>query len=257
MKSFFSMAVLFVLLFYGILLVLMPLALKWRFRSRARIFPRVIRFEDLPAAARVFVQKNTNSFELWGFDLITYLNLCLAPERAGPFLALLSNPHTGEWAGISYGVFKGNSRGYLGFITQAGDVQVETNTDVISSVLFPTPNRQVFRFPNVRDVFTLYRLHRMLVQQIIGHHYPVLPPAGQEVAELQGRLERYTRAQQARGYLELDWRHHCYRLTWKGAMVATWRFIWPGPLLCAWFIGRRTRAILKSRARAQQSQSLA
>jgi hypothetical protein len=258
MKSFLDLALVFVVLFYGILLILMPLVFKGRFRYRARLFPRILRFEDLPAAAQEFIGNNINSIEVWGFDLVNYVNLGLVARREGPFMALLSNPYTREWAGISYIVPDRNARGYIAFITQSSDgVEVETNTNVIGSVLFPTPNRHIFRFPHVHDVFTLYRLHRMLVQHIAGHGCSVLPPRGRETTELQRRLERYGPSQQARGYMYLDWKNECYRLTWKGAIVAGWRSIWPLPLLHAWLTSRQSKALLRRTARAQQQERLA
>lgn len=258
MKSVLYLPLLFIVLFYGILLVLLPLVMKWQFRYRARVSPRAVRFEELSAAAQEFIEKNRNSIEVWGFDLVEYLNLGLAPGRDGPFMALLSNPHTCEWASLSWVTSNGNSRGYVGFITHSSDgVQVETNTNVISSVLFPTPNRHIFRFPHVHDIFTLYSLHRVLVGQA-GHPVcAVLPPKGQEVAELQRNLERYGSAQRSRGFMYLNGRDGWYRLTWKGAIVAGWRSIWPASLLQGCLMRCRTRALLRKRERAQQHRRLA
>lgn len=258
MKSVLYLALLLVVLFYGVLLVLVPLVMKWQFRYRARILPRTIRFEDLPTAGQEFIEKNRNSIEVWGFDLVNCLNLGLAPYRDGPFMVLLSNPYTREWAKISWGTSNGNSRGHLGFITHSSDgKQVETNTNVISSVLFATPNRHIFRFPEVRDVFTLYSLHRVLVQRVVGHRNSILPPCGQEVTELQRNLERYGSAQRLKGYMSLDGRDGWYRLTWKGAIIAGWRSIWPAPLLQGWLMRGRTKALLRKREPAQQLERLA
>jgi hypothetical protein len=253
MKSFLYLALLFVVLFYGILLILVPLVLKWQFRYRARILPRIVGFENLPEAAQRFIEEHIDSIEVWGFDLLNFLNLGISPGGTGPFLALLSNPYTREWATISYVVSNGSGRGYLEFITHWSDgVQVDTNTNALRSVLFPTPNRHVFRFPQVRDVFTLYGLHRMLVERTVGRGYPLVPPRGQEVTEWQRRLERYGPHQRLRGYMYLDGRDQYYRLTWKGAMVGGWRSIWPVPLLRVWRMKRRSERILRENATRQQ-----
>jgi hypothetical protein len=255
MKSFLYLALLFIVLFYGILLVVVPLVMKWQFRYRAKIAPRAVHLEELPATAKEFIEKNRNSIEVWGFDVINYLNLGLAPGRDGPFMALLSNPHTREWASLSWGTSNGKSRGYIGFVTHSPDgTQVETNTNVIGSVLFATPNRHVFRFPHVHEVFTLYSLHRMLVRQVVGYRHSVLPPCGQEVTELERNLERYGSAQRSRGYMYLDGRDGWYRLTWKGAVIAGWRSISPAPLLEGWLMRGRTKALLRRRERAHQQR---
>ena len=99
--------------------------------------------------------------------------------------------------------------GYMEFITRCSEeMQIDTNTNSTASVLFPLPQYHVFRFPQIQDVYTLYRVHRMLVTEITHGALPVLPPPGQEVAELKRRLERYGPWQQKHGYMYLGekWR---------------------------------------------------
>jgi len=50
------LAVLFVRFFCRILLILVPLVLKWRFRYRAKIFPRVVQFGDEAVQQRAAVE---------------------------------------------------------------------------------------------------------------------------------------------------------------------------------------------------------
>lgn len=166
MESFVDQGLYFVLAFYGILLVLGPVALRLTFQYRAKVFPRRVSFEELPAPVRNFMQPRVEAIALWGFDLVPYLNLGALSSGTEAFMALLSNPHTNEWADVSYVVSAAKSRGYMEFITRCPeDVQVDTNTNATAPVLFPMPNYHVFRFPQIDDVFTLYRVHRMLVQE--------------------------------------------------------------------------------------------
>ena len=79
-------------------------------------------------------------------------------------------------------------------------MQIDTNTDLHRSLFFPLPQHHVFRLPQVQDVYTLYRVHRMLVTEITHGALPVLPPPGQEIAELKRRLDRYGPWQQEHGY---------------------------------------------------------
>ena len=133
-------------------------------------------------------------------------------------MALLCNPHTGEWADVSFVVSKAKSAGYMEFITRCSEeMQIDTNTNSTASVLFPLPQYHVFRFPQIQDVYTLYRVHRMLVTQITHGALPVLPPPGQEVAELKRRLERYGPWQQEHGYMYLGADGENYRLTSEGS----------------------------------------
>jgi len=241
-----------VLLFYGVMLVLAPVALRLTFKHQSKVFPRTVSFEELPAAVRDFMQPKVDAILLWGFDLVAYLNVGELVPGSQAFVALLSNPHTNEWADVSYVVSWRKSRGYMGFVTRcSGDLQVDTNTNATLPVLFPLPNYRVFAFPQVDDVFTLYRVHRMLVQQNVNGDRPVLPPRGQEIAELQRRLERFGPSQQARGYMYLDSAGKVYRLTWKGSIVGGWRSIWPMPWLRRWRKRLESEAILRKVDAAQ------
>jgi len=256
METFVYLAFRFVLLFYAIMLVLAPVALRYQFRYRAKFSPHSIAVEDLPAAARNFIEPKIKAIEAWGFDILNWLKFDGGSPGTHSFMVLLSNPHTREWADVSY-VFAGaKSRGYVEFITACSDgSQLDTNTNALAPVLFPTPKRYVFRFPQIEDVFTLYRLHRMLVQLNLNSSYPVLPPNGQELIELQRRLERYGPWQRSRGYMYLDATDGSYRLTWKGAMIGGWLSIWPMPQLRAWQMRLQSEAIVQKLGVSQQNAS--
>lgn len=245
MDSFVNQALYFILAFYGILLVAGPVALRLTFQHRAKVFPRPVSFEDLPAQVRSFMQPRVEGIALWGFDLVGYFSIGALSPGTEAFLALLSNPHTSEWADVSFAVSPRKSRGYIEFITHCSeDVQVDTNTNPAAPVLSPMLNYHVFRFPQIDDVFTLYRVHRMLVQENTNGNRPILPPRGQEIVELQRRIERFGPWQQARGYMRLEPAGKYYRLTWKGAIVAGWRSIWPVPWVRSWRMKRKNAAIL-------------
>src|SRR5258706_5149220 len=127
-----------------------------------------------------------------GFEPVGYVNLGSMTTNTGSFMALFSNSRTLEWADVSVVKSATKMAGYIEFITRcSNDAQVDTNTNSIAPVLFPSPSYHVFRFPQVRDAFTLYRAHRMLVQQNTGGFKAELPPRGQELAELKQGLGRY------------------------------------------------------------------
>jgi len=250
--SLAGQVVLVVLLFNGVMLVLAPVALRLAFKHQSKVFPRTVSLEELPAAVRDYMQPRVDAIAVWGFEVVAYLNLGEPAPGRQVFMALLSNPHTNEWADVSYVVSGRKSHGYMEFVTRcSGDFQIDTNTNVTVPALFPLPSYRVFLFPQIDDVFTLYRVHRMLVQHNVNGERPVVPPRGQEIAELQRRLERFGPSQQARGYMYLDSAGKVYRLTWKGAIVGGWRSIWPVPLLRRWRTRLESEAILRRVGAAQ------
>jgi hypothetical protein len=245
MDTFTHVALVFVLWFYGIVLVLSPIVLRIQFRYRAKLDPRVVPIEDFPAQAREFMEPRVATFALWNFDVVAYLNLGSIAARTESFMALLSNPHTCEWAGVSFVVSRTKKSGYMEFMTRCSEeMQIDTSTDSTAPVLFPLPQHHVFRFPQIQDVYTLYRVHRILVNEITHGALPVLPSVGEEIAELKRRLDRYGPWQAEHGYMYLDKSGENYRLTWKGAMLGSWRAIWPMPMIRGWRMRNENQAVL-------------
>lgn len=244
----------FALAFVGLMLILAPIALWLQFRHPAKYFVRVLSSQELPPAALAYFQERVEAILLWGFDLVTYLKVDFLSAEKEEFLVLLSNPHTSEWAVVSYcvGPKAKVPDVHMAFTTYCSEgLQVDTSTELIAPSALPSAGHHVFRFARIKDIFTLYRLHRKLVDRTCNGAPAVLPSPGQEVAELQRRLERYGPALQSRGYLRLDDEGKCYRLTLKGSIVAGWRSIWPIPMLRRWRTQAQSNSILREIARTQ------
>lgn len=238
-------AILFVFWFYVILFLISPVILRIQFRYSAKVDPRAVSLEELPEAARAFIEPRVAEFAPWNFDLIMYVSLWNVTPSTGAFMALLSNPHTSEWADVTFVMSPLKSSGYIEFITRCSEqMQIDTNTNATAPILFPLPQHHVFRFPQVRDVFMLYRIHRMLVTEITHGLLPALPPAGEEIAELKRRLDRYGPWQAERGYMYLGTDGENYRLTWKGAILGAWRSIWPISAFRRWRQRAKNQAVL-------------
>jgi hypothetical protein len=237
---------------YGALLVLGPILLRAQFRFKAKLNPQLVPVESLPPDVQQFMAPRVQNIAALGFEPVGYVNVGNMTTNTGSFMALFSNSRTLEWADVSVVKSATKMAGYTEFITRcSNDSQVDTNTSSTAPVLFPFPSYRVFRFPQVKDAFTLYRAHRMLVQENTGGSKPELPPRGQELAELKRRLERYGPRQQERGYMYLDGTGEYFRLTWKGAILGGWRSVWPVSLLRRWWMQSRSEVRLRSMGVAQ------
>jgi hypothetical protein len=231
----FHFAILFIFWFWVLLFILTPIMLHARFRYHAKVDPRPVALQELPAPARAFMEPRLSEFAAWNFELVAYVSLWKIAGSTEAYMALLSNLHTHEWADVTFVMSPKKNLGYIEFVTRCSEqLQIDTNTDPGAPVLFPLPQYHVYHLPQVTDVFTLYRIHRMLVTEITHGALPVLPAAGEELAELKRRLERCGPWQQERGYLYLDASGESYRLTWKGAILGAWRAIWPMSILRTW-----------------------
>jgi hypothetical protein len=232
---------------YAVLFLLGPVLLRAKFRYGAKVNPQLVALETLPPDVQQFMAPRVPTITGLGFEPVGYVSLGTMATGTGAFMALFSNPRTLEWADVSVVKSATKMQGYIEFITRCSDdSQVDTNTNSMAPVLFPSPSYHVFRFPQIKDAFTLYRVHRMLVQEKTGGSKPELPPRGQELAELKRRLERYGPRQQERGYMYLDEAGENFRLTWKGAVLGAWRSIWPISLLRRWWMQGQSGVQLRS-----------
>jgi hypothetical protein len=241
---------------YAILLILGPILLRSKFRFKAKLNPQLVPIESLPPDVRAFMEPRAKSIAGLGFEPVGYVNVGTMASGTQSFMALLSNSRTMEWADVSAVKSATKMAGYIEFITRcSNDAQVDTNTNSTAPVLFPLPSYHVFRFPQIKDAFTLYRAHRMLVEENIGGSRPELPPPGQELAELKRRLERYGPRQQERGYMYLDGSGEYFHLTWKGAILGAWRSVWPVSLVRSLLMQSRGENRLRAMGVAQYRPS--
>ena len=237
---------------YGVLFVLGPIVLRLTFRYKAKVNPQLVSLEALPNDVREFMTPRLPGITALGFQPVGYVSLGSIAPNTQAYMALLSNAQTLEWADVSLVKSPTKMKGYIEFITHCSDEsQVDTNTNSIAPVLFPSPTYHVFRFPQIKDAFTLYRAHRMVAQEKLGGSRAVLPGEGQELNELKRRLERYGPRQQERGYMYLERDGQAYRLTWKGAILGAWRSIWPISLVRGWWMQNRSEVRLRSMGVAQ------
>ena len=244
--------ILLLLKVYGALFLLGPIVLRATFRFKAKLEPQLVPRESLPPDVQQFIAPRVAAITGLGFEPVGYINLGTMAGSTQSFMALFSNSKTLEWADVSVVKSTKQMKGYSEFITRCSDdAQVDTNTNATAPVLFPGPSYRIFRFPQIKDAFTLYRVHRMLVQQNTGGSRPELPPKGQELAELKRRLERYGVRQQERGYMYLDPACEYFRLTWKGAILGAWRSIWPISLLRNLWMQGQSQTRLRSLGVAQ------
>ena len=159
--------ILLLLKVYGALFLLGSIVLRATFRFKAKLDPQLVPRESFPPDVQQFIAPRVAAITGLGFEPVGYINLGTMAGGTQSFMALFSNSRTLEWADVSVVKSATKMAGYTEFITRcSNDSQVDTNTSSTAPVLFPSPSYHVFRFPQVKDAFTLYRAHRMLVQDL-------------------------------------------------------------------------------------------
>jgi len=72
--------------------------------------------------------------------------------------------------------------------------------------------------------------HRLIEKYAVGL-WAQSEPKGEEIQRLVRVLENYGPRHAKIGYMYLADNSDFYRLTWKGALLMTWRGLWPASLL--------------------------
>jgi hypothetical protein len=103
----------------------------------------------------------------------------------------------------------------------------ETNNHYTPNSFKPDPQYQVFRFPQVRRVADLYRLHRKLKERFLAAHRPVLADGEGEVAVFIARAELVFQRHAKTGAYKLAPSGEHYVYSWPGAIRQGWLHAWP------------------------------
>ena len=120
---------------------------------------------------------------------------------------------------------------------------IQTNNAQIVSAFADLPDEPTFRFPQVKSVGELDRLHMRLVDR----HSPGRRKVVTLLDKFDGDLEKYFRwalvnsyrKQEATGYLAYNEHGNYWRPTIKGAYLMTWSQLWPMSAMALSRIRRR------------------
>jgi hypothetical protein len=98
----------------------------------------------------------------------------------------------------------------------------------------------------MEDARELYRAHTDVVAHLGPRSEPIVPLEGDPAAYQCA----YTNRERARfkecGYFYLDPEADCYRPTWKGAVLLTWKLLWPVSAIRRARIRRHAEALLRA-----------
>jgi hypothetical protein len=166
-------------------------------------------------------------------------------SRGTGSLALLEHPQTLDVAKVLI-TSSGPIRHMISLFQSRFEDGTEINTvnNPFSSGLPPLPEQTVLWLPEVKDVHQLYRIHTLVIQgqRIRKKKIPIGPNPINYLSEGRDRLLAH---HVETGYYYLDKNHNVYRPTWKGAILATWKHVWPlRPLYQSWR-RRPTRELLR------------
>ena len=146
------------------------------------------------------------------------------------YVALFVKPGTDDYAQLSAVITPMGCSEYLEFSTTlSSGVTLETNSNAIPPLVPANPDRQVFRFPKTRAAQNLYGIHRQLLAKhangMCGNPEGPSDPLRRYIRTVENFGPRLERA----GWLRPA--GDGFQLTWKGALLLTWRGVWPNTML--------------------------
>ena len=243
-------------LFAGIGGVLLPFLLGPVLVHQKNRFPAFPSFdalsvEQVPESIRQNFQRQAVLLSYDGFIVTDYLFQTGQVPNTTMYLALLVNRASSEMAML---VDMWNVTGaatirasYVEFSTDFSDgVNINTNNNNEVGAFRETREKAIFKFHEVQDPRALYTIHKRLTAMHRSAARPVLPPEGQEAAEVVRSMIRDLERQRQFGYCYMDTGSAAYRPTWKGAVLMTWKLVWPVISIRRVLMKRASAAALKA-----------
>lgn len=217
---------------------LLPLAVRLRMRGDVEIVP----FDPegvwpTPTSLSGHFEETDRSFSAIGFRRLASLALPHPMQNVSMVVVIYINEQSGDTASVTEAI--GGPSGsirivYVEFTSEfcgSSPRLLETNNNWACGTFATVPEKLRFRFPHIRDVAYLYRLHQSLVRR---HAYGLRKTLrvieefrGDAVAYLrQAMIEEY-QMQETTGYLRRVEADLCWRPTLKGTYLMVWIQLWP------------------------------
>ncbi len=189
--------------------------------------------QALPEEADLHLRKITSALQNEGFSIAAVFEQSGYVKNLTVYLALLENRGAQDLAiaVAMYVTVEGQvkfrtvysefSTGYL------DESSVTTNNCSELTASAPLPQRTLSQLPLLADPLRLYRAHQALLRRVTHTKKKSIPARDELERFLRTGMEKEVAAQVAAGYLYLDASADCYRPTWKGALLMTWKLVWP------------------------------
>ncbi|UCH98562.1 MAG: hypothetical protein JSV88_17405 [Candidatus Aminicenantes bacterium] len=216
-----------------IFLVIAPLMIHSKLRMPARPEFAPMDPGGCPAGVLEFFNLSTRELEKEGFTVVAdavQTETGSLPNQT-TYIRLLVNQKAGDAAMCAYSEVKIQNtkqvEKYVEFCTEfSTNKEVSTNNSKMPTIFKKFPEKQLFQFPNIKDLHYLYEIHTRETGKFVDRFSrKILPPKGRELEHLSTSMTKDMERQVKMGYFYLDRSAHVYRPTLKGAYFMTWKTI--------------------------------
>ena len=216
----------------GAMHVIAPAVVRNGFRFAARCKPLTVPVEELPKEVAAYIVPRILQMQNLGFELLGCYHCGMLTSNTQRYVAYFLKRSTNDFANITVATSPQKIAAYFEFSTCfSNELTVETNTNRALPLTPDNPGTRVFRFPKIKELDALYKLHLQLIEKYAAGQWAQGEPKGQELKRLVNVIENYGPRHSKAGYMVLGKDGETYRLTWKGAFLMTWRGLWPTSLV--------------------------
>jgi hypothetical protein len=203
------------------------MALRHTFRFASTCRPTEVPFSGLPLLAADEIGPRIRQLKSLGFELQGCYDCGELSSGTKNFVAYFVNHRNHDVANISVVLSPFSGIQYMEFSTRlASGRSIDTNTNSVLPLSPQNPDIRTFRFPELNDPAALYEVHRLLVEKY-SDGLPVETEGEDQAIKRMVRVVENYGARHARlGYMYFG-KDGQYRLTWKGAVLMSWRALWP------------------------------
>ncbi|MBD0370946.1 MAG: hypothetical protein ICV60_08935 [Pyrinomonadaceae bacterium] len=224
-----------------------------RLSNKQEAYPEFngLRYEELPSTVAAAFARSRDMLRGLGFEQIACLYKAGSAENVRTYLILLVNRATNEAAIVFDMMTAGGVAPIHRLVTEfstdlSNGVEVSTSDGGDPIPYRKNPEKHLYKFPEVKNPWALYNLHRQMVSRHAAPGvYAYLPTPGNEIQALSASINKTLMKQVEFGYLYLDKRGEFFRPTWKGAILMTWKLAWPAGMIQRALIKRRARHMMK------------
>ncbi|HEX8745947.1 MAG TPA: hypothetical protein VF717_02045 [Pyrinomonadaceae bacterium] len=234
-----------------------PLVIYLTQKSQAYPDFTVVNPRDLPPQIFAAFSRSREILGGLGFETVACLHKGELTTSVRAYLLLLVNRQTNE-AALCYDMLaeaglSSIHRSIIEFSTELSNgVEICTNTGTDPNPYRTYPEKRLYQFPEVKNPWALYKLHRQMVQPHAQGPgvYSYLPAKGDEIRALSTSFTKTLMRQVEFGYLYLDEKANVFRPTWKGAILMTWKMAWPTGMIKRALIKRKARRVMNQLSHA-------
>jgi hypothetical protein len=231
----------------GFFHVVGPVVVRSTFRATARCKPVLIPLDELTPAAMKLMAPRIPEMQALGFEWLGCYDCGELTNDAKTYVAYFLNRNTNDFANVTLMMSPGKMASYFEFSTKLSNgMTLETNTNGILPLTPDNPEIRVFRFHKILQPQALFEVHQQLLAKYAAGFSALGEPKGQEIERMVRVVQNYGARHTQIGYMYLAEAGESYRLTWKGAILMTWRALWPTVFLRKALYRQEMRSELRS-----------